>query len=322
MNRPLLVLALIAIAVSGCMEKNLSETDTSRAEKSVEDLKALSVKSADNLTSFSQKSSLIQTVKFNEAGINATLENVTTIMESVETDAYVNLSGSLANVKRSTKSVIELPGKAANTSTTELDMYQAGNSTYVKDQNGKWTHILDPMSSEEIWVQDSSNKVKALAEIFNNSQAEVVGSENIGGIDTYKLKITNESADYDNLYNTAFGIAAQLAQYPMFVPSVNHTELNKTGVIEKLVWISKDTYLPIKYQGSMSFKITPIIIGGMDSKTGQLMRFNQSFVIGDVSIDLETTDLYYDFNKSIEIKPPEEALKAAPISIANVQSAP
>jgi hypothetical protein len=92
--------------------------------------------------------------------------------------------------------------------------------------------------------------------------------------------------------------------------------------MEKLVWISKATYLPVKYQSIMSFKMTPLIIGGMDPKTGQMKRFNQSVRLGEVSVDLETTDLYYDFNKSIEINPPEEALKIAPISSVKVQSAP
>lgn len=322
MKKLLFVLVLMAVAVSGCMEKSPIGTGTSGAEKSVGDLKTLSIKSADNLSSFSLKSSTTQTMKLNAVGINATPENATTITESAETIASLNLSNFQANVKGSTKNVVELPGKATNSSTTQLDVYQVGNSTYVKDQNGKWTHILDPRSSEAIWGKGNNNKVKALAETINMSQAEAVGSENIEGIDTYKLKIINGSADYGNLYNTAMGIAAELIQYPKFMPSINRTELNKTGVMEKLVWISKATYLPVKYQSSMSFKMTPVIIGGMDPKTGQTKRFNQSVRLGDVSVDLETTDLYYDFNKSIEINPPEEALKIAPISSVKVQSAP
>lgn len=314
MKKLLLVLVLIAVAVSGCMEKSPSGTGTSGAEKSVGDLKTLSIKSADDLRSYSLKSSVTQTMKLNAVGINATPENATTITKSDETIASVNMSGFQANVKDSTKSVVELPGKATNNSSTQVDVYQIGNSTYVKDQNGKWTHTLDPRSSEAIWGRSNYNQVKALAEIINKSHAETVGSENIEGIGTYKLKITNGSADYDNLYNTAFGIAAQLTQYPSFIPSINRTELNKTSVMEELVWISKDTYLPVKYQSSTSFKMTPVIVGGMDSKTGQMKRFNQSVRLGDVSVDLETTDLYYDFNKSIEINPPEEALKTTPIS--------
>jgi hypothetical protein len=322
MKKLLLVLVLIAVAVSGCMEKSPSGTGTIGAEKNVGDIKTLSIKSADNLSSYSMKSSVTQTMKLNAVGINATPENATIITESTETIASVNLSGYQASASSSSKKVVELLGKATNSSKTQLDVYQIGNSTYIKDQNGRWTHILDPRSAEAIWGQGNDNKVKTLAEMINKSPAEIVGSENIEGIDTYKLKIINGSADYDNLYNTAIGIAAQLTQYPKFMPFINRTELNKTGVMEILVWISKDTYLPVKYQSSIGFKMTPFIVGSMDSKTGQMKRFNQSVRLGEVSVDLETTNLYYDFNKSVEINPPEEALEIAPISSAKIQGAP
>ena len=47
----------------------------------------------------------------------------------------------------------------------------------------------------------------------------------------------------------------------MYLPSVNRTELNETGKIEKTIWISKKSYLPVKYQSAMSFSMTPEIIG-------------------------------------------------------------
>jgi hypothetical protein len=283
------------------------------------DLKTLSIKSADNLSSYSLKRSVTQTIKLNAVGINATPENATTITESTESIASVNLSSYQASASSSTKSVVQKPGQAANSSTKQADVYQIGNSTFVKDQNGKWTHILDPRSAEAFWGQGNNNYVQTLTEMINNSQAETVGSENIEGIDTYKLKIITGSGDYNNLLNIAFGIAAKLTRYPEFTPSINRTELNKTFVMEKQVWISKDTYLPVKYQSSMSFKMTPVIVGGMDSKTGKMNKFNQSVRMGDVSVGLETTDLYYDFNKPIEIIPPEEALKTTPISSAKIQ---
>jgi len=322
MNKLLLVIVLVTVAISGCTEKGPSGTGTSGVEKSVGDLKILSIKSADNLSSYGLKSSVIQTMKQNAVGINATPENATTITKSTESIASVNLFGYRSSASSSTKIVVESPGKATNSSTKQLDVYQTGNSTYIKDQNGKWTHILDPRSAEAIWGQGNNNKVKALAETINRSQAETVGSENIEGVDAYELKIITGSVDYDNLYNTAIGIAAQLTQYPKFMFSINRTELNKTGVMETLIWISKDTYLPVKYQRSMSFKMTPFIVGGTDSKTGQMKRFNQPVRLGEVYVDLKTTNLYYDFNKSIEKNLPEEALKIAPISSAEIQGAP
>jgi hypothetical protein len=315
MKKLLLVLMLlIAVAVSGCMEKSPSGTSGSGSEKSVGELKTLAVKAADGLKSYSLKSSVSQTLTLNAVGINATPQNATTVKESVETLASVNLSSFEASASGSTKNEVVLPGKPANTSTTEANVYQIGNSTYVKGENGKWTHLKDPRTAEEIWAQGNNNQVKALAAMINGSQAEMVGSENIEGVDTYKLKIITGSADYEGLYNTAFGIAAQLTQYPMLMPSINRSELNATGSMEKLVWVSKVNYLPVKYQSSLSFEMTPEIIAGLDSNSGQMKMFNQSVRLGKVSAVIETSDLYYDFNKQIAITPPAEALQAPSVS--------
>jgi len=315
MKKLLLVLMLlIAVAISGCTEKSPSATSSSGAEKSVGELKTLTVKSAEGLKSYSLKSSASQTLTLNAMGINATPQNATTVKQSVETLASVNLSGFEASASGSTKNEVVLPGMPANSSTTEANVYQVGNSTYVKGEDGKWTHLKDPRAAEEIWGRGDNNQVKSLAEMINQSQAEMVGSESIQGTDAYKLKIITGTADYEGLYSTAFGIAAQLTQYPMLMPSINSSELNATGSIEKLVWISKDSYLPVKYQSSMSFDMTPEIIAGLNTTTGQMEMFGQSVRLGKVSAIVETSDLYYDFNKPVEITLPAEALQAPAIS--------
>jgi hypothetical protein len=322
MMRLLLVLVLIVVAISGCMEKSPSETGVSGVEKSMVYLKILSIRSADDLSSYSLKRSVIETVKINPVRINVTPKfhglsnkslqivwNGTSTKESTETIADVNLSGYQACARSSTMRIVQETGKVEDTRTVHTDVYQVGNSTYVKKDNGNWTKIVASTSAETFWSQGNINNVKIIAEVINKSQAEIIGSEKIEGIDAYKLKLIKESTDYSNLYNTAQSLASQLARYPMFMPSINRTELNKTVVMEKLVWISKETYLPMKYQSSMSFKMTPEIIGALDSETSEMKRFNQSVRLGEVSVDFETKEMYHDFNKSIEINLPEEALK-------------
>ena len=265
MKKLLLVLVLMAVAFSGCMEKSPNGPD-----KSVSDLKTLSIKSAENLSSYSLKSSVAQTLLLNAPGGNATAENATTVKESVETEASVDLFGFKAKASGSTKNTVKLPGQAENSSSTNANVYQIGNSTYVKDEKGNWTHLKDPRSAEAIWGEGNNNQVKAMVMMINQSQVETIGSESIDGEDAYKLDVVTGSADYDNLYNIAFGIAAKFAQYPMLMPSINRTELNETGSMKKTVWISKKTYLPVKYQSIMSFRMTPEIIGGLDPNTGQM----------------------------------------------------
>lgn len=305
MKRLLLVLVLITVAISGCTEKGPSGT-----ARSAEELKTLSISSAENLTSYSLNSSVTQTLELNGGGANAAPENVTKVTESATTLATVNLSSFQAQANGSTKSLVVQPGFPANSSTTLAVVYQLGNSTYMMDESGNWTHLLDPRSANEIWGQGNNNQVKAIAESFNQSKTDETGSETINGEDAYKVNIVTGSGDYDILYNTAIGIAAKLTQYPMYMPSVNRTELNETGKIEKTIWISKETYLPVKYQSQTTFRMTPAVIGGLNSSTGQMEMFKQSMKLPPVSVSIKTIDLYYDFNKPVKVILPAGALTA------------
>lgn len=311
----MIILILAALAISGCMESQ------DQPEKSIEELKVLSLSAAENLTSYSLQSTMSRTRTLNAIGANATPENATIIKEGAQTTAIVNLAVQEAHAKGSTTIEAEQPGLEKNTTTTEADVYQLGNSTYIMDESGNWTSLLDPRTAEEIWGLGRNNQVLAMAETFNLSQVEVAGSENIDGLDAYKLRIiTAEAENNDAIYNSAFSMAASLVSYPMLMPSVNRTELNETGMVEKTLWISKSTYLPVKYQSKMGYTMTPMIIGGLDINTSQMTMFNESIEMGAVEVSVETTDTYYDFDKQLTITPPAEALDAVVIRPVQIQA--
>jgi hypothetical protein len=282
-------------------------------------LKTLAVMASDNLNSYTIKSSTTQILKLNSAAKKPT-ENPTTITEEADTIAVVDLLGLKAHANGHTENLLEMAGQPDNISTTNADVYQIGNSTYINDESGKWTHLADPRSKEEVWGPDRNNQVKAIAATFNLSITEDLGSESINGEDAYKLKIVTGSLDQMNLQNAAFAIAAKVTQYPMYLPSINRNELNETSKMEKTIWISKKSYLPVKYQSHMSFAMTPEIIGGMDPNTSQMMMFNQSIRLGEISVNIEAEDLYYDFDKHTEITLPEEALSAPVIAPTQAQA--
>lgn len=310
----MIILILAALAISGCMESQ------NQPEKSIEELKVLSLSAAENLTSYSLQSTMSRMRTLNAIGANATPENATIIKEGAETTAIVNLSGQQVHAKGSTTIEAEQPGLEKNTTTTEADVYQMGNSTYILE-NGNWTHLQDPRTAEEIWGLGKNNQVMSMAKTFNLSQVELAGSENIDGTDTYKLQvITSEAEINDAIYDSAFSMAASLVSYPMLMPSVNRTELNETGMMEKTIWISKSTYLPVKYQSKMGFTMTPSIIGGLDMNTSQMTMFNESIEMGTVEVNLVTSDTYYDFDKQLTITPPAEALDAIVIQPVQIQS--
>lgn len=314
MKRLLLVLALIAVAISGCTEKGPVVL-----EKSVSELKNLSQTSAENLTSYSVKSTMLSTWKLN-AGENATSGKLSTLTESTNSISIVNLSDLKVHVNSTTDTRFETPSMPANTSTSKIDFYLIGNSTYMNEGNGNWSHLVDPRSAEDVWGPDRNNQVETLANSSSRSDLEALGSETINGEDAYKLKIVPGAGDNINLYNTAFSIAAKITNYPMGLPSINRTELNETAKTEKTIWISKTSLLPVKYESLMSFTMTPEIVGVLDTSKGQMMKLNQSIKLGAISVAIETSDLYYDFDKPFYIIPPEQALSSPAIAPTQLQS--
>jgi len=314
MKRLLLVLALIAVAISGCTEKGPADS-----VKSVSELKNLSQTSAENLTSYSVKSTMLSTWKLN-AGENATSGKLSTLTESTNSLSLVNLSGLKVHVNSTTDTRFETPSMPENTSTANIDFYLIGNSTYMNEGNGNWSHLIDPRSAEEVWGPDRNNQVETLANSSSLSDLEALGSEAVNGEDAYKLKIVPGAGDSINLYNTAFSIAAKITNYPMSLPSINRTELNETAKTEKTIWISKTSFLPVKYESVMSFTMTPEIVGVLDTSKGQMMKLNQSIKLGAISVAIETSDLYYDFDKPLNIIPPEQALSSPAVTPMQLMS--
>jgi len=89
--------------------------------------------------------------------------------------------------------------------------------------------------------------------------------------------------------------------------------------MEKAIWISKQSLLPVKYESEISFTMTPEIIGAMNLSTGQMEMFNQSTTLGEISVSVKTSDRFYDFDKPMSITVPEEALNSPAISPNTMQ---
>jgi len=313
MKRLLLVLMLIALAISGCTEKGPQV-----AGKSTEELKNLSISSAENLSSFALESSMSQVWTLS-AGPNATAEQEATIAESAEMHSTVNLTGQEVHATGSTKSSMKTESEPEISNSTKTEVFLIGNSTYVWEEGRNWTHLVDPRSPQEVWSANNNNNVLSLARSFSLSRTEDLGDEEVNGEQAYKLLIVPGKEDNITLFNTAFSVAAKIVQYPMNFPSFNSTELNETSKMEKTIWISKSTYLPVKYESTMSFTITPEIIGGMDLESGQMTMYNESIKLGRISVSVETSDIFSDFNTPKSIALPEEATKSQAISPASLQ---
>lgn len=321
--RLLPILLLVAVAISGCMEKGPGGPDERETEISVSDLKALSIQSADGLSSYRLKTTTTENTWIDPFRINVSprvhgqgSSSLQIVWKARETEEIaeigtdMDLSGQRISVRSIATSTVKAEGRPEETQTVQTDIYQIGNSTYLKIDEGNWTGIISPLPSESLWDQERDNHILSVAEAINSFQAEFIGLEKIDGTETYKLEILATDSDYENLYTVAHGLADQLTQYPKFMPSINRTEFNESVMMEKQIWICKESYLPVKYRSKMGFKVAPYIIGALDPDTSLMRMFNQSVRLGEVSVASETTEIYYDFNRSMEINPPREALQA------------
>jgi hypothetical protein len=61
-------------------------------------------------------------------------------------------------------------------------------------------------------------------------------------------------------------------------------------------------------------------VGVLDTSKGQMMKLNQSIKLGAISVAIETSDLYNDFDKPLNIIPPEQALSAPVVTPMQLQS--
>jgi hypothetical protein len=52
-----------------------------------------------------------------------------------------------------------------------------------------------------------------------------------------------------------------------------------------------------------------------------MKKFNQSIRLGETDVSIETVDRFYDFNQTMQIVPPEEALKALSLSPSSTSAA-
>lgn len=321
--RLLIILLLVAVAISGCMEKGPGGPDGRGTNISVSGIKALSIQSADGLSSYRLKTTTTENTIVDpfQIDVSPRVHGLGTgslqivwkgrvTNETAEIDTDMDLSGHRASIKGTATSTVKAEDQPEETKIVQTDIYQIGNITYLKMDGGNWTGIISPLPSESLWEHERNNHILAMAESINSSQVEVIGIEMVDGNETYKLEILATDSDYENLYTAAHGLADQLTQYPQFMPSIKRSEFNESVVTEKQIWISKETYLPVKYQSKMGFKLTPYIIGALDPDTSLMKMFNQSVRLGEVSVITETTEIYYDFNRSMEISPPKEALQA------------
>lgn len=289
MKRLLLILALVAVAFSGCTEKGPSAKEPGPGE-----IKTLMIDSVANLSSYKFNIESTQQIDITNRSIKG--GNVSTIKVTTVGDGAVNLTGRTMGVVQSLNIVSDNNNATSGRSETYIL-----NDTIYMSMDGNWTALKLP-NAEMIWIRQ--NIVMNQAELINNSQIEVVGSEAVDGLDTYKVKVVPNMNTYAAVLSEQVGSILPVA-------ALNLTEVYKNSSLNWVSWITKDTHLLKKNEIQMGLVVTPEIIGMKANETGDF----------EMNVKVDATTVFSDFNQPVKIVLPEGANNARVMTVLPASSA-
>lgn len=290
MKRLLLILALVAVAFSGCMEKGPSAEELSPGE-----IKTLMIDSVANLDSYRFNIESTQQIEvFNRS---AKAENISTIKVTTVGDGAVNLTGRAMGVVQNLNIVSDNNNATSGKSETYIL-----NDTIYMSMDGNWTSIRLP-SADQIW--DRQNMVRNQAELINHSEIELQGSEVVDGQDTYKVKVVPNM-------NTYAAVLSEQVGSILPVSALNLTEMYRNSSLNWVSWITKDTHLLKKNEIKMGLVVTPEAIGLSANETGDF----------EMHVNAAASTVFSDFNLPVEIVLPEGAKNAKVMAVLPASSVP
>jgi hypothetical protein len=273
MKKLLLLLALMVIAFSGCVEEKPSS----------EELKAMMIESVEDVDTVAFTVDMDQTIKvINNSETNRTLRTMTFETRSVGEGA-LNVTDRAMKMTTTTTTTSEETGETVS----EMEMYMKGDTMYT-NIDGNWTKM--PGMPEDMW--DQQNQVRNQAELLNSSEIELVGSEKVNGEAAYKVKVNPDMETFTTILNQ------QMGSMPLY--TMNITEIFEECEMEWTTWISKESHLPLKNQVNLKLTLTADMMGLPVGEVGEI----------EMEIESDSTVTYSKYNEPTEIVVPEEAMAA------------
>jgi hypothetical protein len=151
--------------------------------------------------------------------------------------------------------------------------------------NGNWSN-RSLQYPDAFW--ERQNITQSQAELLNQSQMELSGSEVIDGRDCYRINAVPDIEAYETMLMEQMGFILPL-------DCINLTELYKSSDLSWTLWVSEDDDLLRKDHLEMRFVVTPEMT---DLPPEEIADF-------PLKIDLNITTLYSDYNLPVDIALPE-----------------
>jgi Family of unknown function (DUF6612) len=295
MKRLLLIFLLIAVAFSGCTEKQPSAEGPSAETPSSDEIKMLMIDSANDLESYKFSTESTQKVTvFNRSTDDM---NASTITVTAVGDGDVDLSGRAMRMVQT----MNIESENNNAAPGKSETYILNDTIYMS-MDGNWTSLKIP-NADLIW--DRQNMVRNQAELINNSEIVLLGEELVEGQNTYKLEVIPDMETYSAVLSEQVGSILPVAV-------LNLSEMYRNSSPKWTSWVTKDSYHLLKNEILMDLTVIPEDIGLRPEEVGDF----------EMNVNLATTTIFRDFNQPVEIALPEGAKNATVMTLMPASALP
>lgn len=260
----------------------------SAQQVSVDQIKQMMEKSATNLTTYTYTRSAESNILYTNKSINTSFDADKVTMGKVN---LVNPSGwwsSNLTDKKSGK-VLMWQGYFVN-----------GSEYWKEGQNWTKFNISNPAQ-----IMQDYNEIPDQIQLINYSNMKLVGSEKIGGVDSYKLV----GMPKDMVYKGMIGLQLIAAYLPSPFPlpkelrtqtlNIRNTSLMNNSDIIVTAWVSKNDSLLRRLDINSTLAITPQILNISSPDFKILSMVNESTI-------------YQNFGSPVKIELPKDAQNVSP----------
>ena len=214
--------------------------------------------------------------------------------ESFEMNTYATMTGVLDQVNQEMKMDIKTTTEGlfgeGEAEVMEMEQYIVDDAIYTKTDNpftgSSWTKQTMP---EGYWAEASS--LEQQFEMLELADVNVAGSGVVEGTDCYELKINLDLEYFGEVMGQQAGLEGLDEMMPDFEDMIKNLSIK--------IWVAKDTFFPMKAETIMKMVITAEDMGEMAGEEE-----------GEMTMDMETTVTYRNYNQPVSIVLPGEAQDA------------
>ncbi|MFB6284331.1 MAG: DUF6612 family protein [Halobacteria archaeon] len=173
-----------------------------------------------------------------------------------------------------------------------------GNVTSAMAGSGNWTKFSLPRMFSKMWKQ--KQRLDATTQFITaSSNVKLLPDQKLNGVDTYVLESTPDPEKFQERVNN------ELAG--MGMSGLQKLTNMKFNDVKTTMWISKESYLPLKTDTEMTITSSMRLPSTGERKQATVKKMEQK-------MEMNTTNTFRDYNSDIQIELPEKVRNAESMS--------